>query len=186
MLNTANKLNTLDTQSTPDTAAAQSTLGNFRFPRLLKSGRCSFCPSAPIWWVYTDPKTRAVYCMNCLVALAADPSADPSLAAIGCEILHARSLDTSRPAAPVLPAVKLLDVAGGRFCTDCGKFGLTWQNPDTCDMFCLACTQHFIEWQEGELSQGYAALARLSEMPASEARTYRRLVRCQSHYQAAA
>ncbi len=153
-----------------------------RFPHLLTAGVCSLCPSAPRWWVYADPKTRARFCMDCLVAAASDPNADPAIAAIGREILEARQQD----APPVSPAPKPADIAGGRFCTDCGAFGPAWQNPGTCDTFCLTCTKHFIAWQESELRQGYAALAQMTALPAQEARPYHRLTRSESRYLRAA
>ncbi len=151
-----------------------------RFPHLLTSGVCSFCPSAPRWWVYRQPKTRARFCINCLCAAASDPNADPAIAAIVHEILEARQQDTPPP---VPTAPKPLNIKG-KYCTDCGTFGPVWSLPNGCEHFCRACTGRYIAWEEAEILQARAAFAALPLM--LPARTYHRLARCGSRYLRAA
>lgn len=154
-----------------------------RFPHLLTSGVCSLCPSAPRWWVYRQPKTGNSFCMDCLVAAASDPDADPAIAAIGREILEARQQDAPRPTPPVPTTPKPLNIKG-KHCTDCGTFGPVWSLPNGCEHFCRACTGRYIAWEEAELTQARAAFAALPlTLPA---RPYHRLARCGSRYLRAA
>ena len=56
----------------------------------------------------------------------------------------------------------LADIRTEGGCSDCGQRGPTWENPDTCDHFCLACLSRYIAWEEGELKKARAAFALLT------------------------